>query len=267
LWNIASGKGGEISKFPSHITALVACPGTSLIACGDDTGGIHVGLEEAMGDWTVRSLEQLHAKEITSLAFSADGKRLVSGSKDGKVVVWDVVTGKQDQTLDKSSAAVRAVAMSSEGQRAAAGDDDGRVFSWNLSDGSGISGKPHSKSVTCIAQTDDGRYVFSGSKDGAIWRNDVQDPKNGNKKCGALDSEITTLALDPEARHLYSADRHNKIIEWSLGGTMESHVLAGTHDLIFSLAVSPNAKWILSGEAGGKLVLTPIPQQSGANPK
>jgi WD40 repeat protein len=34
------------------------------------------------------------------MAFSPDGKRILSGSWDGKVVVWDAATGKEVLTLN-----------------------------------------------------------------------------------------------------------------------------------------------------------------------
>jgi RNA polymerase sigma factor (sigma-70 family) len=40
------------------------------------------------------NFEQGHIGEVTAIAFSADGKRLVSGSGDGSVRLWDVTTGK-----------------------------------------------------------------------------------------------------------------------------------------------------------------------------
>ena len=35
-----------------------------------------------------------HRKSVRSLAFSGDGKRLVSGGDDGLVLVWDLTTNK-----------------------------------------------------------------------------------------------------------------------------------------------------------------------------
>ena len=41
------------------------------------------------------SLSLLHQEGVASVAFSPDGKRLLTGSADGKAMVWDVGTGRQ----------------------------------------------------------------------------------------------------------------------------------------------------------------------------
>ena len=47
---------------------------------------------EARAGWQVRTLAG-HSGGVTSVAISADGKRVVSGSDDKTVMIWDVDTG------------------------------------------------------------------------------------------------------------------------------------------------------------------------------
>ena len=49
---------------------------------------------KAGAGWQVRSLAG-HSKEVTSVAISADGKSVVSGSWDKTVKIWDVETGTE----------------------------------------------------------------------------------------------------------------------------------------------------------------------------
>ena len=49
---------------------------------------------EAGAGWQVRTLAG-HSDEVNLVAISADGKRVVSGSKDTTVKIWDVETGTE----------------------------------------------------------------------------------------------------------------------------------------------------------------------------
>ena len=59
---------------------------------------------------------------VTSVAFSPDGKRIVSGSADQTVKVWDAATGQEPSTLKGHTGAVTSVAFSPDGKRIAIGE-------------------------------------------------------------------------------------------------------------------------------------------------
>jgi WD40 repeat protein len=82
-------------------------------------------------DGTLR--HQLNAeKSVWALAFSPDGKRLVSGSADGMVRVWDL-QGNMTQQF-QADHEVFTVRFSSDGQRIVIGgkDDMFHVWQWNV---------------------------------------------------------------------------------------------------------------------------------------
>src|SRR5207249_6323040 len=60
-----------------------------------------------------------HSFPVTSVAFSPDGKRLVSGSGDKTVRIWDAATGQTLLILGQHAKPVYAVAFSPNGQRVA----------------------------------------------------------------------------------------------------------------------------------------------------
>jgi WD40 repeat protein len=58
-----------------------------------------------------------HSSYVNSVAFSPDGKQVVSGSSDNTVRLWDAVTGAALQTLKGHSGDVHSVAFSQEHRR------------------------------------------------------------------------------------------------------------------------------------------------------
>ena len=59
------------------------------------------------------------------MAFSRDGTRVVSGSSDNTVRIWDAETGQQQQELKGHSEPVFSVSFSRDGKRVVSGGGDG----------------------------------------------------------------------------------------------------------------------------------------------
>ena len=70
----------------------------------------------------------------TAVAFSPDSRRIVSGSVDGPVTLWDVETGEQMLVLNGHSDSVYGVAFSREGRRIVSGSYDGTLMIWDARD-------------------------------------------------------------------------------------------------------------------------------------
>src|SRR5438270_556475 len=73
-----------------------------------------------------------HAKFITTVAFSPDGARVLSGSKDKKINLWDVASGLLLLTFDGHSDSVDSVAFSPDGARVISGSRDGTLKLWEV---------------------------------------------------------------------------------------------------------------------------------------
>ena len=58
-----------------------------------------------------------HEGGVISVSWSPDGKRIVSGSRDKTLRIWDASSGQSLQTLEGHSAGVDSVAWSPDGHR------------------------------------------------------------------------------------------------------------------------------------------------------
>ena len=74
-----------------------------------------------------------HTANVSSLAFSADGRMLVSGSYDATIKLWDVATGKELATFKDRP--VRAVAITADSKTLASGSGDGLITQWDVATG------------------------------------------------------------------------------------------------------------------------------------
>jgi WD40 repeat protein len=68
-----------------------------------------------MAGSTVRKTLQGHSGAVGCLAFALQGRRLVSGSSDCSVIVWDLETGK-GEVVGKSGQPVNGIAVSPDGK-------------------------------------------------------------------------------------------------------------------------------------------------------
>jgi WD40 repeat protein len=72
------------------------------------------------------------------VAFSPDGKQVVSGSGDETVRLWDAATGAALQTLEGHTDYVRSVAFSPDGKQVVSGSDDETVRLWDAATGAAL---------------------------------------------------------------------------------------------------------------------------------
>src|SRR5260370_34471067 len=78
-----------------------------------------------------------HSTDVTSIAFSCDGRNIVSGGADA-LILWDVTSGKQVRTLAGHETGVTSVAFSCDGVLASAGLLEDTIRLWDVRSGQEI---------------------------------------------------------------------------------------------------------------------------------
>ena len=114
-----------------------------------------------------------HSASVTSIAFSLDGRYVLSGSKDHTVKLWDVFLGREIRSFKGHTDVVSAVAFIPKSRLIISASWDYTLKIWDATTGEEIrTFKGHSDRVNSVSVTRDGRYALSGSGDYSIimWR-------------------------------------------------------------------------------------------------
>jgi WD40 repeat protein len=122
------GTGIEAARCKANYSSY-AISGSGRIVAGA-VGG-EVQLCDPLSPTVVRSLQPV-AGDVTSLAFSANGRFLASGSSDSIVRVWDVTKGELVWTSSVDNTPVAKVSLSPDGSKLAAAYRNLSVKYWDL---------------------------------------------------------------------------------------------------------------------------------------
>jgi len=109
-----------------------------------------------------------HKWVVSSVAFSPDGRWVVSGSWDNTARVWEAQTDTEVARMTHESA-VESVAFSPDGRWVVSGSYDGTARVWDAQTGTEVARMTHEGGVESVAFSPDGYWVASGSEDRILY--------------------------------------------------------------------------------------------------
>ncbi|MEO5916694.1 MAG: TIR domain-containing protein [Luteolibacter sp.] len=194
-----------------------------------------------------------HQDLITRIAWSVDGHRIASASRDYSVKIWDADLGILLHTFRDHESAVHTVAWAPNGEQLVSGSTDGQIRLWNTTTGEmiGEGWEGHTDRVFRVIWSHDGEMIASASADNTIrlWNaktgtqigiriahfagvNDLVWCPLGNK---------TLLVSGSFDQHMRLWDPSNLTEKWPCLWDAHAH-----SDSIACLALSWNRRWIAS---------------------
>jgi WD40 repeat protein len=137
-------KGTELLTLKGHaggVTSVAFSPDGKRIVTGGEGGETRKNQQSGeVKVWDAETGHELlslkgHTGSITCLAFSLDGKHLVTGSTDKTAKIWDGEKNQELLSLKGTIGSITHLAFSSDGQRLFAWDEGKKVQAWSVRDG------------------------------------------------------------------------------------------------------------------------------------
>ncbi len=119
VWDASTGALLGSSPRQEHFPGAPAFGPDSRLAWGDSGGSVRLW-NPAAPDWVVG--HTLHADAVLAVAFSADGRRLLSAGRDGRVVVWDPAAPRAYPLITGARGDPDGAALSADGWKIATWD-------------------------------------------------------------------------------------------------------------------------------------------------
>jgi WD40 repeat protein len=260
-WDLTTGAEVWRKELNSPIRSIAFNPVGQSVAVGNAQGNISI---IDLNSPTGAALTSLVGREgaVLSLAYSADGAKILFGTLGNDLILWDIATGERRDFVGHT-ASVSSVALSTNGQYALSGSFDDSIILWNVNDATRIATlvDANPQQVNSVAFNEDSTRILSADKLGRII--------------------VWDIAEEAPVHYLYVHDEGQTVVAYAhddiaVSGSAPDHTLRlldteGDEVIIenninqreiLSVAVSPDGTRILSGGDEGFVTLSD--QQTGA---
>ena len=259
-------------RFPTH-SAPQSTSSHFAISPGDDAEGTRLSSsnddptilsrrDEPIDLWGLKPEEPIWQAfegpgHVLSISFSPDGKRVVSGSWDSAIRMWDAESGKAiGEPLKGHTDWVRSVSFSSDGKCIVSGSADKTIRVWDAESGKPM-GEPlrgHTDWVRSVSFSPNGKRIVSGSGDKTILLWDagsgeaIGEPLRGHTRV------VSSVSFSLDGKCIVSGSADKTIRVWDAeSGKPMGEPLRGHMDWVRSVSFSPDGKHIVSGSHDGTI--------------
>ena len=255
LWDVATG--ALLRTFEGHrstVSSVAFSPDGSRIlsGAGEPSSSARVGpfpterdnsSDMRLWDVTTGALIRIfkgHANRVEAVAFSPDGKRILSGSLDRSLKLWSIETGTVLRTFVGHRGAVTSAAFSADGTRILSGSVDKTIKLWDAKTG----GLVHTFEGDSATVSTDGKQILSRTSDSTIKLFDVA--TGALLRTLQVHSTEAWIAYSPDGAMFLSAS-NNSINLWDVATGTLVRTFDAHSSFVDSAVFSPNGAQIASG--------------------
>ena len=189
------------------------------------------------------------ADVVRSAAFSPDGRRVVTTSRDGAARIWDAATGAQVAALKVQTGFASNAAFSPDGARVVIASDNGLARIWDAATQTQIVElKGHGGPVDTAVFSPDSVRVVTASDDGTarVW-----DAMTGTQivELRGHDSHVVSAVFSPDGTRVATASWDGTARIWDAVTGAQTAVLKGHIGFVYAAAFSPDGRHLMTASA------------------
>jgi WD40 repeat protein len=270
VWDTANGR--ELKSWLAgkrDVVGLAFSPDGQTLASASGAwmagpGRLVAGEATVWDPLTGKALQTLsgHTAPLSGLAFSPDGRRLLTSSWDRTLKLWDLRKGREIRTLRGHRDWVRGAAFSPDGRRIASGGADAVAKVWDANTGDEIlTLRGHTQAVMSVCFSPDGRRLASAGGDQVVKVWDTVNECDGPRYTGHA-GPVAALAFSPDGRYVYSAANpvggsglsEPEVHCWEADTAKKIRKYCGAGSApLNALALSSDGRWLAVGRNDGSL--------------
>ncbi len=236
-----------------------------------------------------------HSSKIRAVAYTPDGKRLISGGEDKTLIAWDLRSGEQAWAIKELPNQIVQISICSNGELLALATKGEDILLLNAANGAYLAGFRTRKDVKSLSCTPRGSLLAAAIDDKSIvvWdldklrvpRSDDTEtkPESGNyfswitrkgdakkndeqaraekailKILKSGDQEILSVAFNPNGSYLAAAGKDKQISLWDVRQWSITKTLGGVEKETRSMAFSPSGGQLAAVEDKRNILLWDI---------
>jgi WD40 repeat protein len=188
-----------------------------------------------------------HSSRISSVSWNYDGTKIVSGSWDKTLKIWDTCIGELLHTLEGHSNWVTSVSWNHDGSKIVSGSFDETIKIWDASSGELLTTlEGHSNGILSVSWNHEGSKIVSGSWDKTIK---IWDADNGAllNTLEGHSREVTSVSWNPDGTKIVSGSVDSTIKIWNAGNGELLNTFEGHSSEVTSVAWNCCGTKVVSG--------------------
>ena len=184
-----------------------------------------------------------HEGGATAIAFSSDGKSLISTGVDKTVRQWNATTGEPLRTLVGGAGVLNSLSLTRDGKQAIAGGADMKVYVWQLPAADDakapaqvqpLASYTHPAAVRTVAANADGSIIAAAGDDNLIRLWDAATGKEREHLAGHT-AAVLAIDLSADGRTVISGSTDKTLRRWQPAVLAAAGADEGAlHDVVFS---------------------------------